>query len=1500
MSFYGASGRLGDVPEALELFHPLIREWFSARLGVPTDIQARAWPEIAAGGHLLISAPTGSGKTLTAFLWALQQLLCGSWEPGRTQVLYVSPLKALNSDIRRNLEQPLAEIRKLFEREGLPCPCPLVLTRSGDTPGQERQRMLRRPPEVLITTPESLNLMLSAPRARGLFTALKLVILDEIHALAVDKRGTHLITAVERLVPLCGEFQRIGLSATIKPLPRIAAFLGGFRRERRGGRTVYLERPVKVLQSSQAKRFELQVYSARAEGEPGQDGSRWTALAGELEGIIRRNRTTLIFTNARRLAEKLSLLLNEALAPRYRVYAHHGSLSKEVRAVAESRLKEGKLAAIVATSSLELGIDIGSLDEVILVQTPPSVSSGLQRLGRAGHAVGEVSRGALYSTHGLDLLDAAVMARCLMERDLEEARPVSCPLDVLAQIIVSMTGVEEWDLDELYGFIRASYPYRDLSRRQFDLVVQMLEGRYAGSRLRELQPRVSIDRLENRIRARQGALSLVYRSGGTIPDRGYYDLRLRDTQSKIGELDEEFVWERKLGDTFGMGTQSWEIVGIDHQKVEVVPWQGGLVTSVFWRAEQVLRDFSFCQKIGVFLEAWNDRLNSGEFLQELRSRYFLSAGAAGELAGFLSRQREATRTPLPHRHHLLVEHITGPLAQPGVRQVFLHTLWGGRVNLPLAYALSAAWEEGVLSVFADDEGILLLLPEGGDVSRLLAAVKPGNLEGLLRRNLERSGFFGARFRENAGRALLLPRAGFGRRVPRWFNRLRAKKLLETALDCEDFPVLVETWRACLNDEFDLPSLKNLLEELQAGVIRAGETLTRSPSPFASGLAWKQTGVLMYAGDEASSGRASRLAGEVLKEVLASSQLRPRIFPGLIREFEEKVQRTAVGYAPRSARELFDWVKERILIPLPEWKGLLEAVERDHGLAGEEILAALSSKLAVLILPGERLPGVAALESLPRLLRALSLGPGQVRLLPLEEGRQGREVACLMKKEIKTDADTEEGETLVQLAAEWLRFYGPRRENLLAGVFGLGGAELERLLAELVESGLIFRDALALEQGVEICEAENLEILLRMQRARRRPAFKALSADLLPLFLARYQGLAGCGQESVQAREEGLQGVLERLFGYPAPCFLWEQDFFPARLPGYRKSWLDRLFQDSELQWFGCGRGRVSFCLRTDYELFAGFSSRQGPAPELEALIPEPRGKYGYWELQEHSGYGGERLVDSLWRQVWQGRLANDTYEVVRRGLATGFKTEQAGVEPSARRGRRMSFDRWRSGRPLAGSWFCLDPGPGPEDPLEQEELDKDRARQLLQRYGLLARELLEGELPPLRWSGVFRALRLMELSGEVLCGHFFRGLAGLQFISPQAFQLLEEGLPEEAVYWLCAADPASACGLRREDNGNKLPHRLPTTHLVFQGSRLILISRRKGRELDIRLGPEDPLLPRALALFQDLPQRDCEPWKAIRVERVNGLAAPRSPYTEALCACGFQREYRELVLRAGV
>lgn len=1536
-------GELKPAEGGLGLFHPLIQTWFRETFGAPTAIQTAVWPQIAAGEHVLAAAPTGSGKTLAAFLWALDRLLTGAWEPGRVRVLYVSPLRALNTDIRRNLDAPLEALRARFAASGVGAPAIEVATRSGDTPQSARQRMLRRPPEILVTTPESLNILLTSKRGRGLLTGLETVILDEIHALAGSKRGVHLITAVDRLVPLAGDFRRIALSATVEPLPAIAAWVGGLLRETVAGAVRFVPRPVRALRIRGSKRYALSVccpWLADADPAPGPGaGERartghgsdhfWRRLAGALRERILAHDSTLVFANSRRMTERLTHLINED-ADTPLAYAHHGSLSRAVRTEVERRLKRGELRAIVATNSLELGIDIGSLDQVLMVQTPPSVSSAVQRVGRAGHGVGESSRGLFCPVHPRDVLDAAVVARGVQAQWIEQLRPVDMPLDVLAQVILSIIAQEPVELDTLFDLLRSSWPYRNLGRRTLDLVLEMLAGRYGDSRVRALRPCLRIDRLRGTVHARPGVARRVYQSGGTIPDRGNYTLRLADTGAKLGELDEEFVWERRVGDHFTLGTQSWQIHAITHSDVLVTPRLGRAALAPFWRAEARDRDFALAERIGRFLARAESQLGDRAFAGELRDAHFLAPEAVVALLGVLREQMAATGC-LPHRRRLVVERVTAHGTTGADQQgeaVVLHTLWGGRVNRPFAMALEAAWQERFdteLRTEVDDAGVLLRAPQAVDTATLLGLVSAERLETLLRQRLEGTGFFGAQFRINAQTALLLPRAGMRHRTPLWLSRQRAKKLLAAVAEHEDFPIVIETWRSCLRDAFDLEALARVLGELADGAIVVSEARTTVPSPFAGGLAWVETNRLMYEDDQPEHGGGSKIRPDLLDELVFAPHLRPALPPAVVAAVVAKIARLAPGYAPRPGDDLADWVAERGLIPADAWHELCAAVARDHSLDAEAVAASAAGRLLWLTPPGAELASVATAEGAARLARQLGVTIADLSVTPVAVA----DPAAAAALDVRLAAAVRAGASAAVAAAvgvedpvaapaigHWLRYQGPVGESRLRQVFGLDTTALRAVLARLERQRTVVRGTFTAGAAApEVCDTENLERLLRGLRRSLRPETRVRPLSELALFLAAHQGLTSPGEDL-----EDLESRLQKLIGWRAPAAAWETNILPARLDPYQPAWLDALLHQSELLWLGTGRARLTFAYPGDADLFApdvaagdtparapeafaagGAIEAEDGLPGVCALFPDTEGRYRLSALVARSGRTPAALERALWTWAWRGEVTNDTFLAVRRAAARHFRPPEGQLRAPGRgslwgsqppRGLRSAARR-RTAAPFPGTWRCLPARVAAADALERELRDKERARLLLERYGMVCRQLLARELPALGWSRVFRALRLMELSGEVLTGRFFGGIDGLQFMSKEAWGMLQDGLPTDAIFALAADDPASLAGVvPAPASGDRLPARRSSTWLVYQGAALVLIARRRGRILELRVPPDHPRLSDHLTALGRMLTRSVAPLASLRVETIGALAASDSPYLPA-----FQRVFR--VVREG-
>ena len=1359
---------------ALNTFHPELRNWFRDVFQNPTEVQSASWPRIRSGEHLLITAPTGSGKTLTAFLAAIDGFVTGNLPLGRTSVLYVSPLKALNNDIQRNLQGPLAALRRRFEDSGAEWPDIRTAVRSGDTPQNERQRMLRNRPEILITTPESLALLLTSVRSAQMLSTVQTVILDEIHAVLDSRRGAHLMVSLERLVEVAGEVQRLALSATINPLEDVARYVGGTGADGRA-------RDVGIVRTSIEKEIDLQVRfppSVRDLAESGE--SVWPAMIEELNGHLQNNESTLIFSDSRRQCERTTYLLNEH-AEATVAYAHHGSLSREIRTEVESRLKNGELKGIVATSSLELGIDIGELDEVLLLKAPDSVAAAMQRIGRAGHNVGDVSRATFYPMFTRDFLDVAVIAKAVAEADIEPVSILEEPLDLLAQTLVSMVASDDWHVDDIFDVITRAAPYRNLSRRLFDLVVEMLTGKYERTRIRDLRPRIALDEESQTLSIRKGALMALYANGGTIPDRGYYKMKHADTNVLIGELDEEFVWESSEGEQFAFGTQQWVVTNITHNDVYVRASSSNEALPPFYKSEFINRSFYFSNQVAEFLEQANRALERNQenlLISDLRNRGF-DSNAAEELVSYLAEQRTATGCDLPHSKHLVAEVVeSGPGGYSSTghaHQLILHTGWGGKVNRPIALCLEAAWEEQfatVPDIVVDNQVIAIQMKQEVSVAEIINMLSPDDLLPKIRRSLEKSGFFGARFRECAGRALLLSKQRFDRRMPLWLTRMQAKDLMNSVSGYDDFPILLETWRSCFRDEFDIDATRAVLTELESGKIAISECKTDLPSPFAATLAFDQLNRYVYADDQpVGGGRASSLSDELIAHALRDAALRPAISQAVINRFEAKLQRREPGYAPTSESELVEWVKERVWIREQEW---FDEIPLPDGI---EVISDGGSNWYA--------------------------HSSSIRLAKSDE---------------------------ITAIANSMQFYGPHSRAEWQSLFPLPAEVVSDALEDLISTGSLVADV-SIEDCDElcICDERNLSTLLRFQRLYSRPTVIAQSVRSLPNFLATWH------QFGREHNENTVLDVLERLQGFVAPVRLWLDGIWRPRVGANDLSQLSSICERFGVNWRGSGKQKIALGVETDFD---ARTSAKADDSVVADSFRDPFGSYTYLQLHQASKLNIEDFNERFWSAVWNGVITSDAITALAHADETGYSAQGAMIA-QIQRSRVRLRSRMRSERPL-GMWRRVVHPARNEDELELLEDAKECVRTLTGRYGVLCRELCNREGGQYRWSKLFRAMRMMELSGELVSGLFFEELSGPQFMQPSALDTFLTHQDSACAYWVNSYDPVSPCGLGLKWEG--LPTRNIGNMLAFNDGELLITSRSYGKQLEFLVATDDERL----------------------------------------------------------
>jgi ATP-dependent helicase Lhr and Lhr-like helicase len=1517
-------------------FSEPVRRWFEASFEGPTPAQVGGWEAISGGANALICAPTGSGKTLASFLWGIDKLARAPELGTGVRIVYVSPLKALSYDIERNLRAPLRGIGAEIS----------VGLRTGDTPQSERRAMRKNPPDILITTPESLYLMLSSG-VREILGTTEAVIVDEIHAVAQTKRGSHLALTLERLEHLVREsgedsaeqqrggsgesspdsqVQRIGLSATQRPLERIAKFLVGPKRQCEivdAGRTKELDLeivvPVEDMADPGAPAYPSEDGVPPSEVEPSAHvRSIWPAIYPKLLELVQAHTSTIVFVNNRRASERLAKRLNELAngegeselpateqlgnaspagdavggpAPEEALAtgggggspaaagpagesaieiarAHHGSLSHEERTVVEEMLKSGELPCLVATSSLELGIDMGAVDLVIQVESPKSVTRGLQRIGRAGHGLGEVSKGRIFPKYRGDLLECAVVARLMREGEIEETVIPQNPLDVLAQHLVSMAALDEWEVDEVERVVTATEPFHDLSREQLENVLDMLDGRYPSDRFADLRPRIVWDRTGGTVHGRKGARQLVVTNAGTIPDRGLYGVHLPDGR-RVGELDEEMVYEARPGQTFLLGATTWRIEEITRDRVIVTPAPGAPGAVPFWKGDGIGRPAELGRAIGAFAREAVSREPG-----ELAAEYDLDPRAANNLVTYLREQQAATRV-VPSDETIVVERFRDEI---GDWRLCVLSPFGGRVHAAWGLALAAkVRSEHDLEADAiwSDDGIVIHLPDADEPPPAdLVLIEPDELEDLVVGELSNSALFGARFRENASRSLLIPRAYPGKRTPLWQQRLKAQSLLEVARDFPRFPVILETYRECLRDVLDLPSLAELLRKLHARQLSLVEVETPTASPFASSLLFDYVATYMYEGDTPNAERraaALALDRDLLRELLGQEELRELIDPEALEEVEAQLQhRTEAGRA--GDRDALQQVLRNL--------GDLTAEECAERVAEGYSAASMLEKLEA-----------------ERRVAKVRIG-GEERYVAAEDAGLYRDALGVPPPAGLPETFLEEHpDAMRALVRRFARTHGPFPTARLAARYGVDPSPA---LRELEAEGAMVRGELA-PGGTERewCDSDVLRRVRRASLARLRREVEAADRTELARFLPSWQNVdayrpAGAGPDRLREALVPLQGVA-------LTPKVWERDVLPRRLGTYSPTWLDELCTSGELVWVGAGAlgrsdGRVALYFREDVRLAgpppsnAKLEAAEGEVHEAirERLAAGP----SFWlDLLADLDHPAEELHNALWDLAWSGEVTNDAFSPLRAPRLRAVSSQE-------RAGRRFARRRSTTGAAVQGRWSLTEPlfanAPGPGARLRAQ------AELMMERYGIVTRETVLAEGVPGGFSTLYGELGNLELLGTARRGYFVEGLGGAQFALPGAVERLRS-LPEAdgSHLVLAATDPANPYGASLpwpKLEGGRRPGRTPGAHLLLRDGEPLVFVERGGRGLLRLRRMEGGELEAAMRALADAVSAGHLPKLAI--EKLDGEAVIGSGHEEALIGAGFSRGPRKLTASA--
>lgn len=1518
----------------LDRFSAPTREWFDGAFPAPTAAQLGAWDSIASGSHTLVVAPTGSGKTLSAFLWALDRLATAveagasdekraaeqrTTEQRTTKVLYISPLKALGVDVERNLRAPLVGITQTAKRLGFEPPEIRVGVRSGDTPTGERRKMIKTPPDILITTPESLFLMLTSS-ARETLTGVETVIVDEVHAVAGTKRGAHLALSLERLDMLRDKpVQRIGLSATVRPHEEVGRFLAG-------------SAPIRIVAPPAAKTFDLTVRVpvedmtelGIAEPDPEsmsptpQAGSIWPHVEEQIVDLILDHRSSIVFANSRRLAEKLTARLNEIYAERLGgavekqgrppaqlgaptevnygadpllARAHHGSVSKDQRAIIEDDLKSGRLRCVVATSSLELGIDMGAVDLVVQVEAPPSVASGLQRVGRAGHQVGEISRGVLFPKHRTDLIHCAVTVERMTNGKIEALEIPANPLDILAQQTVAATALEPLDVEQWYDVVRRSGSFATLPRSAYESTLDLLAGRYPSDEFAELRPRLVWDRDGGTLTGRPGSQRLAVTSGGAIPDRGLFAVYMvGERQSRVGELDEEMVYESRVGDVFALGATSWRIEEITYDRVLVSPAYGLPGRLPFWHGDGLGRPAELGEALGGFL-----RELSSSTPDEVAARLVaagLDTNATTNLAALIEDQQQATGR-VPTDRTLVVERFRDEL---GDWRLVLHSPYGLRVHAPWAIAIGARLRErfGVdAAPTASDDGIIVRLPDTDDTppGAELFAFERDEIEDIVTDEVGGSALFASRFRECAARALLLPRRTPGKRAPLWQQRQRSAQLLDVARKFPTFPILLETVRECLQDVYDLPALRDLFGRIARRQIRMVEVETATPSPFASSLLFDYVGAFMYEGDSPLAERraaALSLDSTLLAELLGRVELRELLDADVIAKAERELQRLAPERHARDVEGMADLL--RLLGPVTTE----EAAERSTADPVPWLDELVAHRRALRVSFAGR-QWWTAVEDAARLRDGLGV--------PLPIGTPAAFIEPV-------------DDPLGDLLGRYARTHGPFTVSEAAERFGIGSAVARDVLARLAnEKRVVEGEFRPGASGSEWCDAEVLRRLRRRSLAAAREEVEPVSTATLGRFLPGWQHVGG----SLRGLD-GVVTVVEQLAGVPVPASALESLILASRVRDYSPAMLDELTATGEVLWSGAGQisgkdGWVSLHLADSSPLTLATPAEIDLTDLHRSILDTLTGGGAYFFRQLSDtvqSTDDTALAAALWDLVWAGYIGNDTLAPLRALLSDTSRATPSHRTPR-RAPRAHAYRRLgrptmptRSGPPTAGGRWSLLPEPEPDPTLRAHAT----ADLLLERYGVVTRGSVVAEEVPGGFASMYKVLTGFEHGGRCRRGYFVDTLGGAQFSTPDVVDRLRthsdsiEGRHTTApAVTLAASDPANPYGaalpwpqsMAGDDAPKHRPGRKAGGLVSLVDGELVLFVERGGRTVLTFTDDIGVLRTAAESLAATVKRGGID---KVVVEKVDGATIHGNDFAPLLTEVGFSATPRGFRLRA--